>query len=1026
MVNSKKGKRIMFIFLDPKEGFKDLFYETIPTINEAAYYIKKAKELAEKYKLEIIQNPIPFDYKKPEDLLDGFNEVKPKFVFNKYGTKKQVSVIVSTMNRENLLKNNLQFLFKQDFPKEKYEIIVAGDDSSDGTEKMIRNLKPTCNLTYIFWPRKTKFVPGKHMNRAGPTRNLGVKFSSGRYLIFIDDDVLVKPDFIITHLNELRKNDVVIGTRVDLEKNVDISNLQTVPIKDFERESYYIIHQNKFHKGSSPYKLLYSCNFSLSKKAFLSVNGFDDEYVCWGLEDEALGYKLFKKGLKFVPCRGAVGYHQYHEEESIDIFNKRKGRIYNHSIFYKKYLDWDIYRLYFLNYRETCDFKFVNSSNCNIECVNCTDIRKSKFTYRDTKAIIDSLETIKRYELDEFFDINIGCEFTNHPGFLKLINKASELKNVKVVTNGRMFYYEDFCKKLPDNVLFEVLSFGHDPQSHDKITRVKGSFNQTIRGINNLIKFGKRFMINLVVNKSNYTNIFDLMNKFDNFEDFSITIVPDSNDFQENLIYFNKVIEVIRNKNLENRTILNVTSFFNCYNKLKYFQDSDTLLEKESEEHDKRCHYCDFINECKGELKSHLLNLSLDYIKNAIGDLNQKKRIQLLRGILNGKKAFTGPIQAEISITNFCNMNCLPCWQYSPLVKNHYSSNFDINKKDLMLPFNLFKSLIDELVEMDVQRIRINGQGEPMFHPRVVDMIKYVKKNSDISCSINTNGALINKGLVRKFCKIGLDKIDLSVWAGSAETYVKIRPNQNEKTFYNIKSWLQYLADIKSSYNNLPYVCIINVIFNKNYQDIENMVKFAIETKANRIFCGPVDTNDDLKKLLLNSKELEILKSNIKRCLTLVENSKLHHNLNEFYKRITHTDALNGRFDFNVYKDYACYYGWVHSRILPTGQVIPCGFTNNMIMGDLKINSFREIWNSKKYFEFRKKCLNGIFDDYFAEGCCQRNCCYYNRNRRIDEGVAIVKDNSMKGLQSNSHQNALQFWLEKIDPILEKKFQFNM
>ncbi|MFW9875829.1 MAG: radical SAM protein, partial [Candidatus Thorarchaeota archaeon] len=48
LIHLKNGKKIMFIFLDPKQGFEGLFNKTIPTINKAAYHIKKAKDLAEK------------------------------------------------------------------------------------------------------------------------------------------------------------------------------------------------------------------------------------------------------------------------------------------------------------------------------------------------------------------------------------------------------------------------------------------------------------------------------------------------------------------------------------------------------------------------------------------------------------------------------------------------------------------------------------------------------------------------------------------------------------------------------------------------------------------------------------------------------------------------------------------------------------------------------------------------------------------------------------------------------------------
>ena len=418
------------------------------------------------------------------------------------------------------------------------------------------------------------------------------------------------------------------------------------------------------------------------------------------------------------------------------------------------------------------------------------------------------------------------------------------------------------------------------------------------------------------------------------------------------------------------------------------------------------------------------IDSSLKYIENSITNPFQKNRLKLFRGILDGKKAFTGPSHVEICISDFCNMNCLACWQYSPLVKSNYSSYFNPKKKNQMLPFRLFKEVVDDLHKLGVLEIRITGMGEPLFHPKIVDMAKYVK-NYGIFCSIGTNGALITKDLVDKFCEIGLDRIDVSLWASSAKIYIKTHPNQNEKTFFNIKEWLKYLADIKSSYkNNKPRVLLVNVIFNENYYDLEDMMKFAIEIKADEVFFGAVHVTEDTKGLLLNSKELEILKNKIKSSLSLFKNENIFHNLHNFFEAINSPGATNGKFDLNMPNKCPCYHGWIHSRILADGRVSPCAFTNNLIMGDLKKNSFMDIWNSKKYKEFRGKCLNGLDDDYFSTSCCQHNCFYFRVNQRMHDGVVTVKNNYLKKLQLSSPQSALQLWLEKIDPILERKLAY--
>jgi len=88
----------------------------------------------------------------------------------------------------------------------------------------------------------------------------------------------------------------------------------------------------------------------------------------------------------------------------------------------------------------------------------------------------------------------MGGEPTIRDDILDLIRFAKNLnfKRIILSTNGRMFSYPDFTKKIIeaglDAVIFSI--HGHNAKIHDYLTGVRGSFNQTIRGLNNLFKMG--------------------------------------------------------------------------------------------------------------------------------------------------------------------------------------------------------------------------------------------------------------------------------------------------------------------------------------------------------------------------------------------------------------------------------------------------------------------------------------------------------------------------------------------------------
>jgi len=149
------------------------------------------------------------------------------------------------------------------------------------------------------------------------------------------------------------------------------------------------------------------------------------------------------------------------------------------------------------------------------------------------------------------------------------------------------------------------------------------------------------------------------------------------------------------------------------------------------------------------------------------------------------------------------------------------------------------KEIIDELVALNTEEIHLAGSGDPTMHPDFIQVIEYIKKKG-LRINLNTNFTLLTKKKLKKLVELNLDYITVSLWAGDAETYVETHPNQTEKTFYKIKENLKYLHSIKKE-ENLPHLKIYNVISNKNFDNIESMVDFALDTKVDFIEFQVID-----------------------------------------------------------------------------------------------------------------------------------------------------------------------------------------
>lgn len=145
---------------------------------------------------------------------------------------------------------------------------------------------------------------------------------------------------------------------------------------------------------------------------------------------------------------------------------------------------------------------------CNIGCVFCSNPVEGfrhttdKYSYDElVKKLADyknGLRTFVKFdEVRDYFNLT-GGEPTLHPEFLKVLAKIRiefPQNLIRLLSNGRMFAYEDFARRtcgiagLPFEIA--VPMFGPDPKRHEAISRTPGSFAQTTEGLRNLKKHRK-------------------------------------------------------------------------------------------------------------------------------------------------------------------------------------------------------------------------------------------------------------------------------------------------------------------------------------------------------------------------------------------------------------------------------------------------------------------------------------------------------------------------------------------------------
>lgn len=190
------------------------------------------------------------------------------------------SLIIPTRNRCSSLELVLEELERQRFPRERFEVLVVDDGSSDGTTSMLGQQSRSYALNVI-----------RHEERRGTSaaRNQAIRRARGTYCLFLDDDVLASPDLLGLHEEAHRgqMRSVVRGP---------VINVPAPPI-------------NAPIQLWRHYSMNYFCtsNASVRREHLFEAGLFDESLE--RLEDADLGLRLKRLGVRRLFCSEAWVHH---------------------------------------------------------------------------------------------------------------------------------------------------------------------------------------------------------------------------------------------------------------------------------------------------------------------------------------------------------------------------------------------------------------------------------------------------------------------------------------------------------------------------------------------------------------------------------------------------------------------------------------------------------------------------------------------------------------------------------------------
>jgi GT2 family glycosyltransferase/glycosyltransferase involved in cell wall biosynthesis len=219
-----------------------------------------------------------------------------------------VSVIVVNLNGRLLLRTCLDALVAQDYPRERIEIILVDNGSTDDSVAFVREMYPHVRVVEA----------GRNLGFAGGN-NLGARIATGETLALINNDARADPYWLRAMVEALtgRPDVACVASKIlDQDgKTIDFVG----PAMNLYGRAFQVDEGMPLAPGfyDAPHELLAPCGGAMliRRDVFGQVGGFDEDYIAY-YEDLDLGWRLWLHGFKVILAPQAVVYHRQHQTGS--------------------------------------------------------------------------------------------------------------------------------------------------------------------------------------------------------------------------------------------------------------------------------------------------------------------------------------------------------------------------------------------------------------------------------------------------------------------------------------------------------------------------------------------------------------------------------------------------------------------------------------------------------------------------------------------------------------------------------------
>lgn len=381
------------------------------------------------------------------------------------------------------------------------------------------------------------------------------------------------------------------------------------------------------------------------------------------------------------------------------------------------------------------------------------------------------------------------------------------------------------------------------------------------------------------------------------------------------------------------------------------------------------------------------------FARRHLGRMNRGRRDVLAHLEAPRPENLPMPTFVQLRVTNLCNLRCKMCGQWGDtgiFRADGFSASATDGEKErtrikeliglkrqLALPD--YVRLLDEIAPF--HPIVCLFGGEPFLYPEILPLIREIKKRG-LTCTVITNGGRLEQN-ARELVEAGIDSIAVSI-DGPPHVHNGIRGQKDsyEKAAAGIRAvsgWRKKLGRV------LPMQLAILPVTELNLDAIAPAVEALRELPLDTINVGlrwftPTEVGAEYERVMRETFGIEasswkgfefdgpnLAVSREKQMMELVR-------LLKGLKRRRFLDSTLGRpwISFvpdvpakrvpEYFSDYSqtfghdmCPVAWYFAQIEPDGEVCFCGDFPDYFIGNVRKQTFREIWTGEKAGKFREK-----------------------------------------------------------------------